>query len=153
MNKRECFKVMAVTLLAAGLMIQLTGCASSTPQGRVQQNPQMFEQLPAADRDLVMRGTISEGMSRDAVFLAWGKPDVVTTGSEGGRQIETWRYAQMHPVYPYGYGVGLGYGPGYYRHGGLYPYGTVGLTPGYVPVTASVVRFRNGRVVSWELRR
>jgi hypothetical protein len=113
----------------------------------------MFEQLPAADRDLVMRGTISEGMSRDAVFLAWGKPDVVTTGSEGGRQIETWRFAEMRPVYPYGYGVGLGYGHGYYRHGGFYPYGAVGFTPGYVPVTASVVRFRNGRVVSWELRR
>jgi hypothetical protein len=143
-----------MSLLAGGLIIQFTGCAATTPQVRVQQNPQMFEQLSAADRDLVLRGTISEGMTRDAVFLAWGRPDAVTTGSERGRQIETWRYATYQPVYPYGFGVGLGYGSGYYRHGGhFYPYGSYYASPAYVPVTASAVRFQNGRVVSWELRR
>lgn len=112
----------------------------------------MLEGLSEADRELVLKQTISEGMSKNAVFLAWGKPDSVITGSENGRQTETWRYAALRPIYPYPYGLGLGlgYGRGYHRHGYVAPYASYSLTPDYVPMTSSVVRFRNGRVVAWE---
>lgn len=150
--KPRCFRIVAMAPLMAVVIFQFTGCAASNPQTRGQQNPQLLDSLPAADRELVLRGTISEGMSRDAVFLAWGKPDSITTGSENGRQTETWRYATLQPVYHYGgIGLGLGYARGFRRGGHFYPGASFQLTPDYVPVTSSVVRFRNGRVVAWEL--
>jgi hypothetical protein len=138
-----------VCLLLCAALLHFTGCAASTPQARAQKNPDLMAAVPARDRDLVLSGTISQGMTRDAVFLAWGQPDAVTKGFERGQETETWRYATMRPVY---YSPGFGYGLGYYggrgRH--IYPGLSMNLTPDYVPVTSSVVRFRGGRVVAWE---
>jgi hypothetical protein len=151
MNKRGCAKLTGLCALIMFAVVDLTGCTTANPQTRVQQNPALYDSLSAADRDLVMKGTISEGMTKDAVYLAWGKPDSVTTGSDRGKVTETWRYATMRPVY---YGGGFGYGMGFFggryhgRH--FYPHLDMSLTPQYVPVTSSVVRFRAGRVVAWE---
>jgi hypothetical protein len=151
MNRRGCFHLMGLSLLLGVAVLYLTGCTASTPLARAQKNPGMLESLSPSDRELVMKSTIAEGMSKDAVFLAWGKPDAVTTGSEGGRPTETWRYAILRPVYPgLGFGLGYGYGYGYRRGGYIAPYGSFPLSPGYVPQTASVVRFKNGRVSAWE---
>jgi len=150
MNKRGCSKIVTMGLLMAVIVLHFTGCAA-TPQARVQKNPEMLGRLSAADQILVMRGTINEGMSRDAVYLAWGSPDSVTTGSDNGRQSETWRYATLQPVYHHGFGLGLGYGGGFHRGRHFYPGLSMNLTPSYVPRTTSVVRFRNGRVVAWEM--
>jgi hypothetical protein len=153
MNPRGCFHLMILCLLLGVVVFHFTGCTASNPQARAQKNPGMLEGLPAADRELVLKSTIAEGMSKDAVYLAWGKPDSVTTGSEGGRAVETWRYASLRPIYPYpiwGLGLGLGYGGGYHSHGYVAPYASYGMTPDYVPMTASVVRFKNGRVTAWE---
>lgn len=93
-------------------------------------------------------------MTRDAVFLAWGKADQVTTGSENGRPVETWRYTTLRPVY---YTGSLSPLPGYYaypygyrRARYVYPYPGYGMTPDYVSTTSAVVRFRSGSVVAWE---
>jgi hypothetical protein len=156
MNKRGCAKLIGLCALIVFAVLQFTGCTVANPQTRVQQNPALFDQLSATDRDLVMKGTISEGMTKDAVFLAWGRPDAVSTGSDRGKVTETWRYATMRPVYGAGFGYGMGYygGRGYYGGGyygrRYYPGWDVGFTPQYVPVTSSVVRFRGGRVVAWE---
>lgn len=107
-----------------------------------------------------MAGRIAEGMSRDAVYLAWGSPERVTRGSEGGAEFERWRYTELRPVYPghtwtgfgVGYGLGYGYGGGY-RYGRFYPgYAVIDYGPDYVPVTAATVKFRSGKVVGWEER-
>ena len=150
MNKRGCFKIIAMTVIMTVVVLQFTGC-TSTPQTRVQKNPEMLATLSEQEREMVLRGAITEGMSRNAVYLAWGRPDSVATGSENGRPIETWRYSTLQPVYRYGgFGFGLGYGGGY-RHGHyFYPGVAWNMGPDYVPMTSSVVRFRNGRVVAWE---
>lgn len=154
MNRKGCFKLIAISCLLLAVVFQFTGCASTTPQGRASENPQILQSLSPTDRDLVLKGQIREGMTRDAVFLAWGKADQVTTGSENGRPVETWRYTTLRPVY---YTGPLSPLPGYYaypygyrRARYVYPYPGYGMTPDYVSTTSAVVRFRSGSVVAWE---
>ena len=102
---------------------------------------------------MVQQGQIRTGMDQDAVYLAWGRPDSVTKGESGGRATERWSYTGTTPVWSnqfgyayYGRGYGRGYGHcGYY--GGFYDYGP---TITYIPYTAGVVHFSNGRVSKWE---
>lgn len=153
MNSRGCFRFFAIGLMLIVVVFHFTGCVASNPQARAMKHPGMLESLPARDQEKVLRSTISEGMSKDAVFLAWGKPDSVTSGSEGGRETETWRYATLRPVFnssSFGLGLGLGYGRGYRHRGYVHPYAVYPVTPDYLPMTSSVVRFRSGRVIAWE---
>ncbi|MFN0077366.1 MAG: hypothetical protein ACKVY0_12915 [Prosthecobacter sp.] len=138
-------------LLAAAL---LTQCASSTPQSRIGRNPQLFAQLSTKDRQLVTSGVIREGMTRDAVFLAWGRPDRVTMGTSHGRELESWTYVDQQPVRTMNMSMGFGYGGfgyggyGPYGYGG-YPYMGGGPSVTYIPYTAGVVEFSRGRVTRW----
>lgn len=101
-----------------------------------------------------MEGKVVEGMTPDAVYLAWGRPDRVTRGSQGGKPFELWRYTELKPVYNNNFAMGFGYSRfGYYGHGrGYYDPAWVGLDmgPDYVPVTAAIVRFSRNRVTAWE---
>lgn len=147
--KKGCFPLISMLLLC-GAALLFTSCETANPATRAQQNPAVFNSLSAEDQALVLKGTISEGMSRDAVMLAWGRPDSVMNSSDGGRAGEVWRYTSLRPVYRPYYGVGMGMGS-YGRHrSGIYPTASFGMGPDYVPVTSSVVRFRNGRVHGWD---
>lgn len=150
--KSGCFKLIAMLALGIFTVFGLTSCQTATPASRAAQTPGVLESLSAEDRDLVLKGTISEGMSRDAVTIAWGQPDGVSHGSMDGKRVETWRYTTLRSIYRPYYGLGLGYGYGYGRgYGrGFYPGAMFGMGPDYVPVTSSVVRFRNNRVIAWE---
>jgi len=142
----------------------LCSCASNTPQSRIQTNPQIFERLSAKDRELVTQGLIREGMAKDAVFIAWGAPDETSSGRKGGAEIEEWTYLgqrvvrtmSMNTGFGYGWGGRCGpWGGGPWGWGG----GPWGWGPGwgsdviYVPYTAGVVGFRNGRVTDWKSAR
>ncbi len=152
--KSGCFKFIVMFAVCVLVAITFTSCQTATPASRIQQNPAVFNSLSKEDQDLVSRGTISEGMTKDAVLLAWGPPDNIAHSRDNGRDTEIWRYTSMRPVYRPYYGIGMGYGYGYgyrgYRYGGVYPYGSVAFSPDYVPVTSSVVRFRRGKVVGWD---
>ncbi|WP_395718391.1 hypothetical protein [Prosthecobacter sp.] len=139
-----------------GLLTALTlsQCASSTPQTRIERNPQLFTRLSAKDRQLVTSGVIREGMTRDAVFLAWGRPDRVSVGTSRGKEIEAWTYVGERPVRTLNMGVGFGYGAWNPYWGGPWGWGGPGFWGGgpsvtYVPYTAGVVEFTNGRVTRW----
>ena len=150
--KSGCFKLIAMLVIGIATVIGFTSCQSATPASRAAQSPGVLESLSAEHRDLVLKGTITEGMSKDAVLIAWGKPDGVSHGSAEGKNVETWRYTTLRPIYRPYYGVGMGYGYGYgygYRRG-FYPGATLAMGPDYVPVTSSVVRFRGNRVTAWE---
>lgn len=152
-------------LLAACAAVLLASCAS-TPQKRIDNNPQMFNALSSKDRSLVSRGVIREGMNRDAVFLAWGAPDQTTMGRKNGRQTEQWAYMGQRPVRTMSMGFGMGYGYGGFGPwgygGGPWGYGPWGYGPWgyggpgwnsnvvYVPYTAGTVGFTNGRVTEWQ---
>lgn len=132
-------------LLAVVLLVQCV----STPRTRVERNPQLFAQLSAKDRQLVMSGVIREGMTRDAVFLAWGAPDRVSIGTNRGRELESWIYQGQQPVRSMNMSMGFGYGGyGPYGYGG-YPYFGGGPSVTYIPYTAGVVEFSGSRVSRW----
>tara|TARA_R110000850_G_scaffold64695_6_gene145056 strand:- start:346 stop:807 length:462 start_codon:yes stop_codon:yes gene_type:complete len=137
----------------------LSGCVTGYEQ-RIQQNPALYSKLSSRDKDLVSQGVIKEGMSKDAAFLAWGRPDIVREGSSGGSNSESWAYignagvprtslsyANVHrPFYGrYGLHPRFGYctGPGW------------GLSSGidYVGFVEKTIRFSGNRVVAWERRR
>lgn len=143
---RTCLGLMAAVLFSQ--------CVSS-PQSRIENNPQMYAQLSTRDRELVSSGVIREGMTRDAVFLAWGRPDSITRGTNRGRATESWTYIGERPVRTMNMSVGWGYGGwgyggwGPYGWGG-YPYWGAGPSVTYIPYTAGVVDFSAGRVVRWQ---
>jgi hypothetical protein len=132
----------------------LVSCQTATPQGRSERHPEMVAKLTDRQRVEVTQGKISEGMSRDAVYLAWGRPDDVSRGREEGADYEEWRYLRTQTVNSVsigmGFGSGWGYGHGPYCRGGYAHDIMVPMAPDYVTTTAAVVAFRNGRVSRWK---
>ncbi len=155
-----------LSLLRLGLAVIATAFlvqCSSTPQTRIQKNSAMYGQLNSRDQQLVAGGLIREGMTRDAVFLAWGRPDSMSYGVNRGRQSENWVYEGQRPVRSVSMNMGIGFGGfgggwgpyGYGGWGGPYGYGGFpyyggGTAVTYIPYTAGVAEFGNGRVVSWK---
>ena len=137
--KRRFF-LRASTLAIATATLLLSSC--STPQTRISENPNLYQSLSPKDQALVNHGQIRMGMSRSAVWLAWGSPDRKIVGNMGGGTTETWLYiyyATYYPPYgPWGYFGDPFYDPFYYS---------------YIPsisYPAKVVTFARGRVVSYQ---
>ncbi len=152
--KTPLFIRLSMAVIAATLLVQ----CSSTPKTRIEKNPQMFANLSAADRQIVSSGHIREGMGRDAVFLAWGRPDSVSIGTNRGRESEVWNYEGQRPIRSMSTSMGFGYGGfgyggwGPYGYGGLggYPMMGTGTSVTYMPYNAGEVGFVAGRVVNWK---
>ena len=167
------FYLGALTLgLATGALI-LTSC--STPETRISDHPDLYQSLSARDRALVSQGQIRPGMSRNAVWLAWGSPDRKIIANMRGHPTETWIYVYYatYPYYPYygpyePYGPGIGYSLGYttvgvatgttHHHGGCNfvffgdPFYDPFFysTPLSIPYPGKVVTFSSGRVMSFQ---
>src|SRR5215212_4652134 len=166
MNVRKLKKGLALAVGAGALI--LAGC--STTESRISENPQLFQSLPGRDQELVSRGQIRTGMSRDAVWLAWGNADQKVAGAMRSTSTETWVYTTTssypygggyggfygRPFGPYGYG-GFGYG-GFRTHRGhrFAFYGDPFYDPfyySYIPTVTypyKTVTFSNGRVMSFQ---
>jgi len=134
----------ALPLAAVAALLALTGCA--TPAARIQKHPELFSALPPADRPLVEKGIVREGMSQDAVFLAWGEPDAVRRFTRPPRRMETWIYigTDFVPVPGYRYD--------WYRNRYGYGYRVPVYDTEYVPIRhfERSATFENGRVIGWE---
>jgi hypothetical protein len=133
-----------LSLLAALLLVG--GCAS-TPQSRIQANPEIFAAVPESQQAKVQAGQVAKGMGHNAVFIAWGRPSGVKSASDDS---ETWLYAYSTPIYSSGgfYG-GYGGGYGYGRRCGWG--GWVGpVVVGYDTRIYAKVVFHKGRVTYWE---
>jgi hypothetical protein len=89
----------------AAVVLVLISC--STPQTRISDHPNLYQNLSSRDQALVSQGQIRYGMSRSAVWLAWGSPDQKIVGNMEGTPTETWIYIYYatNPYYPY-YGAG-----------------------------------------------
>jgi hypothetical protein len=142
-----------LTAFAAGLLF--ASCVPSTPQTRIQQNPQKFSTLSENHKALVSHGQITRGMTADAVFLAWGRPSGIFHGSKDGKISDRWDYAATYPVQVTNFYGGYGYG-------GCGPYGRFGYSAidfgfgpeiAYLPYRVGSVWFINRRVDAWERAR
>ncbi len=135
-------------LLIPGVATFLLGaCQTVTPSTRISQNPVMYNMLSTEHKVLVQQGRICEGMSKDAVFLAWGKPNTPpVTGQQNGVSYEKWVYATYQPVMVDTVSVGLGC-DSFWHGAGL------GTSTAYVPQENAWVMFQNNIVTAWEERR
>jgi hypothetical protein len=164
MKRQILFRALALGISVSALI--LTGC--STTESRIAENPQIFQTLSPRDQALVSQGKIREGMSQNAVWLAWGAPDQKATGSARGRAVETWIYNDYvyssapypYPYGPFGYGGYFGGGAVFHRHHG-HRFAIIGdpfFDPFYysymeprAAYPSKTVTFSNGRVVSLQI--
>ena len=134
------------------LMGIVISCAPSTPQKRIQERPQDYAKLSEKHKELVSKGEIAKGMTKDAVFLAWGRPAAQVEGLRNGKFSERWDYEGRYPVTRHHFFGG-------YTSGSFGPYGYSGYRAGfgpeitYVPYRKASVWFVGGRVDEWERQR
>ena len=137
-------------LLPLTLVVMLASCASPIER-RMTRNPDLYQKLPESQKVDVKMGRVTEGMGKDAVFLAWGRPARVQTGQRNGKPLERWSYNDYQPVYTQSFGFYSGFGPGCGPFGG--PFGGGGFWGGpsldYVPVEGRSVEFVGGKVVGF----
>lgn len=141
------------TLVLATAALLLVSCASPIAK-RIERNPEIFNKLSERHKSLVSKGEIEEGMSKQAVFIAWGRPDRAFKGSRNGRALEQWSYLAYDAVPGGWYGPGWGYG-GWYgpRAGYGYhydPFFVYQPMVNYVPYESAKVEFTNQRVSAWK---
>lgn len=136
--------------LAAALVLTLASCVSPIER-RVSRNPQIFNKLSANDQTAVRQGKIREGMTKEAVFLAWGKPARVAAGKRDGKNRERWSYPEYEPVQRFGFSGGIGYGYGGW--GWCDPIGYAVPIIDYVPVPGRSVEFADGKVTGFMVPR
>lgn len=140
---------LVLSLFAALSAFWLGSCQSVTPMSRIEQNPVMFRVLSPEHQLLVQQGRICEGMSKDAVFLAWGNPDTPpVTGQQGGKSYEKWVYVVYYPVTMDTVTIGTGC----WHHGPWHCGSGVGTTTTMVPREAAWVMFQDNVVTAWEKR-
>lgn len=154
-------------LLLLAPLLFLVNCAPSTPAGRIEKNPKIYNDLSVAEQELVSRGNIAEGMEPGGVFLALGAPEQQLEGFSDGTRTMRWDYTALTPIYTNsfyggfghgGFGRGFGRRGGFGRHGGFGGRGFgrgfnsfgVGNSIDYIPTRSNTVWFENGKVRSWE---
>lgn len=138
------FMVRISTLGVTTAAIVLTSC--STPQTRISEHPDLYQTLSHRDQALVTKGQIRIGMSRSAVWLAWGSPDRKIIGNLGSGRQETWAYVYYatYPSYPC-------YGPwDQYLGAPLYYDPCYLCIPASIPYPNKVVTFAHDRVASFQ---
>ena len=140
--KRRLFLRASTLSVLTGMLI-LTSC--STPQTRISGHPDLYQSLSHRDQALVSQGQIRIGMSRTAVWLAWGTTDQKIIGNMGGGPTETWVYVYYatYPYYPFEpldeyFGAPL-FDPFCYS-----------WFPPSIPYPGKLVNFARGKVVSYQ---
>jgi hypothetical protein len=163
LNMKRQIYLRALTLCLSASALILPGC--STTETRISDHPEIFQTLSPRDQELVKVGKIREGMSQNAVWVAWGTPDQKATGVANGRPVETWIYNEYtcanapypYPFGPYGYGGYFG-GRIAFHHHGRHRFAIIGdpfydpffysYIPPRVAYPSKTVTFSNGRVIS-----
>jgi hypothetical protein len=130
---------MALVGTASALLALAVGC--STPDARSKEKSAAFEKLPSKQKAAVLQGKVEPGMSKDAVYIAFGPPDRISKVNG----TERWIY-----VKPEFYDI-----PHWRYRCVQRSDGRMASIPEYDPlymkryVDDLEVTFKNGRVSSW----
>jgi len=146
----RAMRTLVTSACAGAVALVFASCAPSSPAGRIDRNPQIFDALPAKQQEEARAGRIARGMSHDAVFIAWGRPSRRVEMMRPDGPVVRWDYMGTQPVYhAHFYG---GYGRGRYGPYGPYSRSAFAMGPEfvYVPYHRASVWFINGKVDSWE---
>jgi len=150
MKTKRCLFFCAAALGA----VWLAGC--STPETRIQRDPESFARLNPDQQALVKAGKVGIGFDMSAVKLALGDPDLITVRTDAQGQTQTWHYVE----YVYYDGAFLYAGPnwGGYHHRGFGGWGGYGWGGwwGYEPYAYPMaqqfdrfrIEFKDGKVTS-----
>ena len=160
----------ALMVGAIGAVLFFGGC--TTGKRELTESPGSFPEPVAAEQHSSQQGQIRDGMSRDAVCLAWGAPDqkvrgeaAETMSKRGSISIRPLRSYYPRPVYvmgPYGgsaTGIGCGGGVGYrhpYRRafdGFYYDPSTIRSSTAHANIVRypdRTVSFEGGRVIAFQ---
>ncbi len=79
-------------------VLLLVGCASSNVAAWRQAHATDYAALSAADKAAVDKGKVREGMSTNAVLIAWGRPDIVSTMSTPNGPFVIWEYYRKRTI-------------------------------------------------------
>ncbi len=85
-------RIIQQALLACAVSLTFRSHGLHHVETRIQEHPQAPSASVARDQALVQQGKIREGMSQDAVYIAWGPPSQRVPGRNRGRTVETWIY-------------------------------------------------------------
>lgn len=144
-----------IIILGASVCTLFFVSCASTPQKRIEKHPVSYSKLSTEEKAKVEQGRIEQGMSKDAVFLAFGKPGRVSYGSKDGQEYEQWDYVGSEPIFTHNIGGFYGRGFGRYGRRGFGHFGNFGFSPSitYVPRIHSIVRFVDDRVIEFKATR
>jgi hypothetical protein len=82
--------IYGAALVICSLLV--SSCATSSVESRKQERAAAYSALSPEDRQLVDQGQIKVGMSPDAVFLSWGRPDEVLENETREGHATIWLY-------------------------------------------------------------
>ena len=133
-----------ITILGAAAILLAAAC--STPAARIKANPEAFARLNRDQQLLVQAGQVVLGFSEEAVRLALGDPDRVTTRTDERGESMVWHFLSYEVE-------GRALFTGYY-HSGRNWWGWGAAYPYYLDYPARTVRdrfrmeFLGGKVVA-----
>ena len=73
-------------------LVLLFGCESSGPAARRRTHAREYEALSEQQKASVVRGALSQGMTTNAVLIAWGQPTIISTVSTPNGPFVFWEY-------------------------------------------------------------
>ena len=80
------------TCLTMLSLLLLVGCESSHIAARRQAHAADYAALTAEEKALVDRGELRQGMSTNAVLIAWGQPTIISTTPTPNGPFVIWEY-------------------------------------------------------------
>ena len=99
-------RVLSCLLLAATLT---AGCATSTPQSRIDANRAAYSEYPSDVRRNIREGRVEVGYTAEMAEMALGKPGrKLSRLDETNEQSEVWIYYKNRPRVSVGVAVGSG---------------------------------------------
>lgn len=80
--------------LAVLILLAVAGCA--TPESRIKEKPDIFNQFPPEIQSKVRAGQVDIGYTKDMVYIALGKPDREYTRTTADGTFEVWSFTATY---------------------------------------------------------